>query len=267
MRLGVETERHNDAGRAWNPVWEDVFQRHEWAKYPPEHVIRFVARHFYAAVDRSEVRLLDLGCGPGACAWYMAREGFSVCGIDGSSTAIERARKRLVTDRLSGDLRVADFTILPWEKGYFDGVVDNVSLCTVPFACALATIMEVARVLKPGGLFLSCAFTDRTWGCGTGPLIEPGGYTYVLEGPIANKGFCRFLGRPQINDLYAGFDILSIEKTSYTLECVRRLVELWIVTCEKPQTPNPKPWMLNHGSLRTDRQTLRREPAAARRVP
>ncbi|MEI9897627.1 MAG: hypothetical protein WDN28_28155 [Chthoniobacter sp.] len=51
---------------SWDPVWERLFREQEWGKYPPEHVIRFVARNFYKAPDRKQVRLLDLGGGTGA---------------------------------------------------------------------------------------------------------------------------------------------------------------------------------------------------------
>jgi hypothetical protein len=43
----------------WDPVWERIFQSKEWGKYPPEHVIRFVARNFYLARDRNKIRLLE----------------------------------------------------------------------------------------------------------------------------------------------------------------------------------------------------------------
>ncbi len=62
----------------WDPVWEEIFRRKEWGKYPPEHVIRFVARNFYRVADRASIRLLEIGCGPGANIWFMTREGFTV---------------------------------------------------------------------------------------------------------------------------------------------------------------------------------------------
>jgi len=62
---------------SFDPVWEEVFRAQEWGKYPPEHVIRAVARNFYKAPDRKAVKILDIGSGPGANTWYVAREGFS----------------------------------------------------------------------------------------------------------------------------------------------------------------------------------------------
>jgi 2-polyprenyl-3-methyl-5-hydroxy-6-metoxy-1,4-benzoquinol methylase len=104
-----------------DPIWEEKFQTEEWGKYPPERVIRFVARNFYASPDRQAIRLLDAGYGPGACTWYMAREGFRVAGIDGSPTAIKRANERLRTEGLSADLQVGDYVVLPWPDEFFDG--------------------------------------------------------------------------------------------------------------------------------------------------
>jgi hypothetical protein len=51
---------------AWDPLWEQIFNTREWGKYPPEHAVRFVARNFYRVPYRKQVRLLEVGCGPGA---------------------------------------------------------------------------------------------------------------------------------------------------------------------------------------------------------
>ena len=218
---------------SWDPAWEEVFRNSEWGKYPPEHVIRFVARNFYGVPKRKEIRLLDLGCGPGACTWYMAREGFSVSGIDGSETAIRRARKRLADEGLDADLRLGDFVRLPWPDGSFDGVVDNVSICSNGFQQCVKVVDEVRRVLKPGGLFLSCTFSDRTWGCGSGEEVEPGTYTNITEGPLAGKGLCSFFSREKAEELYVGFRQKAVETLAYTLDGMSRVIELWIVSCRK----------------------------------
>ncbi|HVE14009.1 MAG TPA: class I SAM-dependent methyltransferase, partial [Elusimicrobiota bacterium] len=90
---------------AWDPAWDDVFRAQPWGKYPPEEVVRFVARNFYKAPDRGAVRLLEIGCGPGANLWYAAREGFAVFGIDGSEPALEAARRRFAAEGLAGEFR------------------------------------------------------------------------------------------------------------------------------------------------------------------
>src|SRR5262249_34275510 len=106
----------------WDPVWERTFASRAWGKYPSEPLIRFVARNFYDAADRAQVRICELGCGPGPNLWYAAREGFSVFGIDGSETAIRQARERLDAEcpGWKGELRVGDFRTLPFADNSFD---------------------------------------------------------------------------------------------------------------------------------------------------
>lgn len=218
---------------SWDPIWDKIFRSQEWGKYPPEHVIRFVAQRWYKVADRSGVRLLDLGSGPGACTWYMAREGFKVSAIDGSAVGVQRLQDRLKAEHLAADARAGDFVLLPWPDSTFDGVVDNVSLCANPYRACMAAVAEVHRVLKPGGWFLSASFTPRTWGYGKGTEVEPNTYTDITEGPLKERGRALFMDRAQVDALFRRFADVSIETSAYTMERMQRLIELWIVTARK----------------------------------
>ncbi len=218
---------------SWDPAWEKVFQSQEWGKYPPEYVIRFVATRFQMAEDRSRMRILDMGCGTGACTIYMAKEGFSVAAIDGSETGLMIARRRLEDEGLKGDLRQGDFVQMPWPDATFDGVVDNVSLYCNRFPECLQAVSEVHRILKPGGWFLSCSFTDRTMGFGLGREIEPGTFTDIREGPLAGKGVSLFMNRSRIDRLYRVFESVTVEKMSRTIGGMTHLIEHWLVECQK----------------------------------
>jgi len=181
---------------------------------------------------------LDLGCGPGANTWFLAREGFTVAGIDGSASAIEQNRSRLQQEGLSADLHVGDITAtLPWADASFDLVLDNVALYANPLPAIARGIAEVARVLKPGGTFLHLSFTDRSWGYGEGRSAgAPGAYHEVDAGPLAHRGFVQFLARTDLDRLLGGFTGLQIERTSYTLENGQRQIEQWVAVCSKPGT-------------------------------
>lgn len=218
----------------WDPVWEQIFSSREWGKYPPEHVVRFVARNFYRVQDRKQVRLLEIGCGPGANVWFMAREGFTVSGIDGSSTAIKQATDRLSREGLTADLRVGDYSTIPWSDSSFDGVVENVSLCCNRWDAVKHALGEVRRVLKPGEPFLSSFFTDRTWGYGLGTMVEPDGFIDITEGSLAGEGFQLFLNHPRLYELFRDFADVAVERVSWTMLGEQRLVEQFVITCRKP---------------------------------
>lgn len=215
-----------------DPIWERIFSSETWGKYPPEHVIRFVARHFYRVPERSQTRLLDLGSGPGASTWYMAREGFQVSAIDGSPSAIEHLLTRLREEGLSVDAAVGDFARLPWPDRCFDAVIDNCSIYANREDHARAVFAEVLRVLAPGGTFFSTWFSDRTWGYGLGPRVERSGFSHVTEGPLKARGFVRFVGRSELDEMFAAFGSYTVERSSYTL-ALGQLVEHWHVTATK----------------------------------
>src|SRR5277367_945831 len=114
---------------AIDPVWETLFAARAWGMYPSEAVIRGVMRTLGARSPRSGAAVLDLGTGPGANTWFLAREGFTVAGMDGSPTAIAQNRQRLAAEGLSADLRVGDITAaLPLQEGTFDLVLDHAAL-------------------------------------------------------------------------------------------------------------------------------------------
>jgi 2-polyprenyl-6-hydroxyphenyl methylase/3-demethylubiquinone-9 3-methyltransferase len=96
-------------------------------------------------------RALDVGCGGGILAEDFASMGFDVTGIDPSGGSIEAARRHAVQSGLKIDYRVGSGERLPFENELFD----------VVYCCDVlehilhweAVISEIARVLKPGGVF------------------------------------------------------------------------------------------------------------------
>lgn len=215
---------------AWDPIWDSIFASQVWGNYPPEAVIRSCLRPFNIAAERPHVCVLDLGCGPGANTWFLAREGFAVSAIDGSAVAVERNRSRLAREGLTADVRIGDFTeTLPWKDGTFDLVLDNVSLCANPISAIKRAVAEIKRVLKPNGHLVSLSFTERTWGFGCGhPGPDKDSFVDIPAGPLANKGIIQFFSRERLYDTFAGFHPLSVERVYHTLYNEEKIIELWV---------------------------------------
>ena len=76
------------------------------------------------AVVNPPGRALDLGCGDGRDAIFLARNGFDVTAMDFSSTAIKLARKRVQEAGVQVDLVQDDLTDLQHLSGTFDLVID-----------------------------------------------------------------------------------------------------------------------------------------------
>ena len=201
--------------KSWDSAWENIFRSQEWGKYPPEELVRFVARNFYKVPDRSQIKFLDLGCGTGACSWYLAREGFSVHGIDGSSTAIEKANKRFEEENLKGYFKVMDFIKIDFPDNYFDAVIDLCSIQHNQINNAPIILKEIKRVLKPNGKFFSMVIAKNTY-----------------EASLNGKGYVHFYSLKEIKNLFKIFKILSVEKSERTENNMKDEIIHWIVACE-----------------------------------
>ena len=69
-------------------------------------------------------RAIDLGCGTGSNAVFLAQHGFDVTGVDYSSAAIEKARERARAAKVLVKFMVDDLTDLRHVTGPFDLLVD-----------------------------------------------------------------------------------------------------------------------------------------------
>jgi SAM-dependent methyltransferase len=213
----------------WNSIWDDIFRSRPWGKYPKEELIRFVARNYYSVPDRSAVRFLDLGCGFGSSTWFLAREDFSVDGIDGSAVIIERLANRLKEENLSARLIVGDVVDLPYPQQTFD--------CAIDIACLMCNTPEDTRRildgvftrLKPGGKLFSMSATPSTWGATSGPPVAECTFRDLTDGPYANTGTARFSSEAQIKDLYSKFNNLVIGLSEYSIGDRSRLVSNWVI--------------------------------------
>lgn len=219
----------------WDPVWEKIFtERAEWGKYPPEELVRFIAVNYYAVPARKSVKILEIGCGPGGGpSWYIAREGFSFSGIDGSATAIDKARKRFAAEGLQGEFVVGELSKLPWPDETFDCVVDVACLQHNSEESAKGIIREILRVLKHGGKLFSLTCKQGCWGDGSGIRIDETSIKDVQEGPFANMGITRFATKESLEALYSDFRNISLEYSIRSMNGGRKEISNWIVICEK----------------------------------
>ena len=101
-------------------------------------------------------RMLDFGCGPGTITVGLAKavEPGELHGMDMEESQVELARTAAAAGgHTNVTFHTGDVTDLPFEDDYFDVAHCHAVLMHVPDT--EATLKEVKRVLKPGGLIAS----------------------------------------------------------------------------------------------------------------
>jgi 2-polyprenyl-6-hydroxyphenyl methylase / 3-demethylubiquinone-9 3-methyltransferase len=104
--------------------------------------------------------LLDVGCGGGFLSEAFARKGFEVTGLEPSPHLVATARAHAE----AGGLAIRYLTGYGEKLPFPDASFNHVACCDVlEHVDDLASVIaEIARVLKPGGLFLFDTI-NRTW--------------------------------------------------------------------------------------------------------
>jgi ubiquinone/menaquinone biosynthesis C-methylase UbiE len=131
-------------------------------RYQKALKVHYVISEFAQSANLNQLWCLDLGCGDGRIAWYLANSLGKVIALDYLFAPVHQAHKRLKTTALA--FLQADGVRLPFPDSSFDIVV-----CAQVYE-HLAHVEnlpeEVRRVLKPGGL---CFFSgpNKLW------FIEP----------------------------------------------------------------------------------------------
>ena len=144
--------------------WEDAYKT-----VPPWDVGRpqpaFV--ELVLAGDLNKGGVLDVGCGTGENALYLAENGFSLVGVDLASRAIAAAKAKAAERGLKVDFQTGNALSLEFKQGLFDNVTDSGLFHTLNDIDRPIYVREIARVLAPGGRYFMLCFSEKEptdWG-------------------------------------------------------------------------------------------------------
>lgn len=191
MNLESATAHHD-----WDRTWQSAEGREDWLVPEP-----FVIHWQQMMRERGMRDVLDLGCGVGRHALYFAAQGYTVEGLDGSAAGLDFARRQATEQGLSLHLREGLMTALPYTDASFDAVLAWNVIYHGDQTVVDASIAEIRRVLRPGGLFVGTMLSKRNGKYGLGREVAPDTFVIDEEGDKAHPHFytnaietCRLFG-------------------------------------------------------------------------
>jgi SAM-dependent methyltransferase len=119
--------------------------------------------------ERGEIKspVLDVGCGTGENALYLAGLGFEVVGIDIVPVAVEKALGKAKQRSLTATFLVLDALNLQELQGSFNTVIDSGFFHVLPDKKRPVFVKSLATVLHPGGIYFMMCFSEHepgSWG-------------------------------------------------------------------------------------------------------
>lgn len=149
-REGVRPESFRAMYRGGSAPWE--------IGKPQPAVVEWIERGMF------EGSVVDLGCGSGENALFLAGSGMRVTGLDSEEIPLEEARKKAEERGVSAEFFQENLLGLTKEYPRFDNALDSGLFHSFSDGDRLRYERVISSLLREGGRFFLLAFTPKTAG-------------------------------------------------------------------------------------------------------
>jgi SAM-dependent methyltransferase len=185
----------------WNGFYKDRTKKVPFFKnIPDENLVSYIESDLITAG-----KALELGCGPGRNAIYLAEKGFEVDAVDSSYEAIHWGKERSKKNNVTVNFIQRDIFTLDILNHSYDLVYDSGCLHHIAPHRRIQYLELLDRALKPGGLFAVTCFMEGG-SLGGSPLSDYDVYKHGgLQGGI---GF----NPEKLKSIFQAFKVIEIRR-------------------------------------------------------
>jgi SAM-dependent methyltransferase len=191
-------------GWDWSKVSEDY-----WNK-PSDEFVPVALRW----KEQGKQTVLDIGCGRGRHALFLAELGFDVTATDISPEGIEQLQKEAKKRKLDGKIKtfVGDMLELPFENNSFDGVLGFLSITHTDYAGLKKVITRITDILKKSGRLYVTFNSKNSPGFHFKSNIKIDEYTIIKKRGLEDGIPHTYLEHDDIVKLLADYKILKFQE-------------------------------------------------------
>jgi SAM-dependent methyltransferase len=201
---------------------------------------------------REGMRVIDVGCGPGALAAELVeRVGApNVVAVDPSKSFVESARERLP----GVDVRIAPAEKLPYPDDCFDAALAQLVVHFMDDPAA--GLAEMRRVTRPDGTVVACVWDHAG---GQGPLSAFWEVATELDPEVHDESDLAGARSGDLERLFQGAGLRDVEETALSVSLEHPSFEDWW----EPYTAGVGPAGVYIAKLDDERRTRLREACRA----
>ena len=186
-----------------NNYWEKVWSDPDLQEYQI-YILKYMHSEwsFIKLFHRDGIKLVcDAACGFGAMSALLASNGFQIAGFDVAQSAVDLTKKLLHQYEFNTDEYIkSEITSIRYPSERFDGVVAHSVIDHLNYSDANIAIMELLRILRPGGLlYLSFDPLEEKDLMMEYDILEDGSFVY--KGPDREGLLFRYYEESDIDQL------------------------------------------------------------------
>lgn len=141
----------------WNEFYDQTFKKIPFfVNKPDENLVSYLEKKM---IQPSKV--LELGCGAGRNAIYLAKQGCSVVGVDVSDRALQLAQERVDEANINVEFIASNIFELDLQEESFDFIYDSGCFHHIAPHRRVTYIELIHTLLKPNGYFALCSFEEQ----------------------------------------------------------------------------------------------------------